>query len=139
MERMHAEYVKFCYIMSIVAYIIACRMNAVSKRLGRRIYKHIFVFDLAGIGMKHLSRNLISFLKPIFDLGQVYYPESLFRMYLVNAPLIFWGTWKIISGLIDPETREKIGVLVSTLASMTYSIIILLILIFTCRKILQHF
>ncbi|OQR90598.1 hypothetical protein THRCLA_09263 [Thraustotheca clavata] len=92
MERMHAE------------------MNAVSKRVGRRIYKHICIFDLSGVGLKHLSPSVINFLKPIFDLGQIYYPESLFRMYLVNAPFVFWGTWKIISNFIDPETKEKIQI-----------------------------
>ncbi|KDO28771.1 hypothetical protein SPRG_19985 [Saprolegnia parasitica CBS 223.65] len=89
---------------------LRAEMAAVSKRAGRRIYRHICIFDLSGIGLKHMAPSVINFLKPIFDLGQVYYPESLFRMYLVNAPFVFWGTWKIISNFIDPETKEKIQI-----------------------------
>ncbi|OQR82948.1 hypothetical protein ACHHYP_15282 [Achlya hypogyna] len=89
---------------------LRAEMTAVSKRVGRRIYRHICIFDLSGIGLKHMAPSVINFLKPIFDLGQVYYPESLFRMYLVNAPFVFWGTWKIISNFIDPETKEKIQI-----------------------------
>jgi len=82
-----------------------------SNSLQRRVYKHIYVFDLSGIGFKHASKSVVDILKPIFDLGQLYYPESLFRMYLINAPTIFYGMWKMVSGLIDVDTREKIQVL----------------------------
>jgi hypothetical protein len=86
---------------------------AISRRLGRRVYKHICVVDLRGLGMKHVSRSMLNHLKPIFDVGQRYYPETLHRLYLVNAPIVFYGAWKIISTLIDPDTREKIQVFVS--------------------------
>jgi hypothetical protein len=86
---------------------------AISKRLGHRIYRHICIVDLKGLCMKHLSRSVIAQLKPIFDLGQLYYPETLQRLYIVNAPAIFYGAWKVISALIDPEVREKIQVFVS--------------------------
>jgi hypothetical protein len=40
----------------------------------------------------------------------MYYPETLHRLYLINAPFVFYGAWKMIASLIDPETREKIQV-----------------------------
>ncbi|RLN14330.1 hypothetical protein BBJ28_00022701 [Nothophytophthora sp. Chile5] len=85
---------------------------AISTRLGRRVYKHVCVVDLKGLGMKHVSPSVLSQLKPIFDVGQLYYPETLQCLYIVNAPLIFYGAWKVISALIQPETREKIQVFV---------------------------
>ncbi|GLE02185.1 hypothetical protein PINS_up011023 [Pythium insidiosum] len=36
---------------------------AVSKRLGRRVYKHICIVDLRGLGMKHASRSILNHLK----------------------------------------------------------------------------
>lgn len=36
---------------------------AVSKRLGHRVYKHICIVDLKGLGMKHISRSIINYLK----------------------------------------------------------------------------
>ncbi|DBA01766.1 TPA: hypothetical protein N0F65_010176 [Lagenidium giganteum] len=83
---------------------------AISKRMGRRVYKHICIVDLKGLGMKHCGPSVIQHLKPIFDVGQLYYPETLHRLYLVNAPMVFYGVWKVIGSLIDPETREKIQV-----------------------------
>lgn len=72
-----------------------------------------------------LTPAFVSGIQPIFDIGQLYYPETLHRLYLINAPMVFYGFWKMISGLIDPETREKIQVFVRlylcTCASQTYS------------------
>ncbi|CEG40346.1 Phosphatidylinositol transfer protein SEC14 and related proteins [Plasmopara halstedii] len=83
---------------------------AISKRLGRRVYKHVCVVDLKGLSMKLLSPSVLSQLKPIFDVGQLYYPETLHCLYVVNAPFIFYSFWKVISAIIQPETREKIQV-----------------------------
>ncbi|KAF0684132.1 Aste57867_23862 [Aphanomyces stellatus] len=95
---------------------VQAELASVSTRTGRLVYKHIYIFDLAGLAWKHVAPSVIGYLKPIFDLGQVYYPESLFRMYLVNAPFIFCGTWKAISPWIDPETRQKIQIFKSAAA-----------------------
>ncbi|ETO71250.1 hypothetical protein F444_12420 [Phytophthora nicotianae P1976] len=83
---------------------------AISKRLGRRVYKHICIVDLKGLSMKLLAPSVLSHLKPIFDVGQLYYPETLHCLYVVNAPFIFYSAWKVISAIIQPETREKIQV-----------------------------
>ncbi|RLN53376.1 hypothetical protein BBJ29_006288 [Phytophthora kernoviae] len=83
---------------------------AISKRLGRRVYKHICIVDLKGLSLKLLAPSVISHLKPIFDVGQFYYPETLHCLYVVNAPFIFYSAWKAISTIIQPETREKIQV-----------------------------
>lgn len=52
------------------------------------------------------------YTQPIFDVGQLYYPETLHCLYIVNAPFIFYSAWKVISAIIQPETREKIQVFV---------------------------
>ncbi|KAL4162237.1 hypothetical protein PRNP1_002784 [Phytophthora ramorum] len=83
---------------------------AISKRLGRRVYKHVCIVDLKGLSLKLLSPTVLSHLKPIFDVGQLYYPETLHCLYIVNAPFIFYSAWKVISSIIQPETREKIQV-----------------------------
>ncbi|CAK4084431.1 unnamed protein product [Aphanomyces euteiches] len=89
-------------------------MQAASTRNGRRIYKHICIFDLSGVGLKHIAPKVINYFQPIFSLGQQYYPESLHRLYLINAPFVFWGAWKVIQTFIDPETRDKIQIFKTT-------------------------
>ncbi|KAL3663241.1 hypothetical protein V7S43_011650 [Phytophthora oleae] len=84
--------------------------SAISKRRGHRVYKHVCIVDLKGLSMKLLSPSVLSHLKPIFDVGQLYYPETLHCLYVVNAPFIFYSAWKVLSAIIQPETREKIQV-----------------------------
>lgn len=90
---------------------IQAQNKLVSKNLNRRIYKHIYILNLDGITRQHLSPSSLSLVQPLFDMGQVYYPESLHRMYIINAPFYFRGIWAVISPWIDAETREKIHII----------------------------
>lgn len=44
-------------------------------------------------------------------LSQDYYPELLFRLYIVNAPVIFRAVWAIIKHYLDEKTRKKVVIL----------------------------
>lgn len=59
-ERIQAEYVLACITTS---YADCSRKFAVSKRLGRRIYKHIYILDLESLGMQHFTKAVLSFMK----------------------------------------------------------------------------
>ena len=39
------------------------------------------------------------------------YPERLGACFIINAPTIFAGSFKIISSWLDPKTREKVKLL----------------------------
>ncbi len=36
-------------------------------------------------------------LQAIFELLQSHYPERLNALWFLNAPLIFWGVWRLVS------------------------------------------
>ena len=38
---------------------------------------------------------------------QNHYPESMLKVYVVNAPRLFAVTWKLLTPLIDPVTVAK--------------------------------
>lgn len=42
------------------------------------------------------------YIKAISDIDQKYYPETLNKLYLVNAPSAFVMVWKIVKGWLDP-------------------------------------
>ncbi|PKI83932.1 hypothetical protein MVES_001874 [Malassezia vespertilionis] len=67
--------------------------------------KVIIVFDLSGFGMKNMDWHA---LMTILQILEAYYPETLYKLYIVNAPWIFQGIWKAVSPLLDPVVRSKI-------------------------------
>jgi len=44
----------------------------------------------------------------MMDIGQSFYPETVFKIYLINSPLLFSAVWAIIKPFIDKKTRKKI-------------------------------
>ena len=67
--------------------------------------KILSVFDLTAFGLRNMDLESVSvFLGTL----QVYYPEILGQLLVVNAPFVFWACWAVIRPLIDPNTAEKI-------------------------------
>nr|CCA22618.1 conserved hypothetical protein [Albugo laibachii Nc14] len=85
--------------------------NAISMRRGLRVTKHISLVDINGFGLKYISPSFLGYMKPIFEIGQTYYPETLHCMYIINVPYIFTSAWKLISSFVSSETTEKIHLL----------------------------
>jgi len=63
------------------------------------------VFDLTQFGLSNMDYSLVQFLVKCFE---AYYPESLGTILIHNAPLVFWGAWKIIEPWLDPVVASKI-------------------------------
>ena len=82
--------------------------DAASKQYNRRIYKHIAILDLKGLGMSHLGSKFTDPMKKFVAVDQDFYPETLHVMIVVNAGFIVKAAWKIASGMLDPLTKERI-------------------------------
>jgi hypothetical protein len=81
----------------------------VSADIGLCRYKHSFIIDLTGFSMgKHCSSKVQKLLKPVFAQASANYPESLWKLYVINAPFMFRGAWSIIKMWLDPITQKKI-------------------------------
>eukprot|EP00898_Chlorokybus_atmophyticus_P007220 jgi/Chlat1/749/Chrsp104S00024 len=63
------------------------------------------VFDLAGLSYSNLD---LQALKAVFPTMELHYPERLGTLWFVNAPIIFWGLWKLVYPFVDKRTRGKI-------------------------------
>lgn len=63
------------------------------------------IIDLKGLGLKNLDSK--AFIEG-FDIYQSHYPERIEKFYMVNAPFIFNGLWKVVSPFISEITRKKI-------------------------------
>ncbi|KAG0625306.1 hypothetical protein M758_2G044000 [Ceratodon purpureus] len=63
------------------------------------------IIDLEGLGFKNLDSK--AFIAG-FDMYQSHYPERIEKFYMVNAPLIFNGLWKVVRSFINETTSKKI-------------------------------
>jgi hypothetical protein len=67
--------------------------------------KACIFFDLKGFGIKQMDVVSLLYLVKVLES---YYPESLAKMYISNAPYIFWGFWRVVKNILDPVVRNKI-------------------------------
>ena len=44
--------------------------------------------------MAHFGSTVRNIIKSIIGLGSNFYPESLWRLYLINAPMVFRAIWR---------------------------------------------
>jgi len=82
-----------------------------SQALGAQRYKHIIVADLNGLGIGVLAGHKRTIIKQIMDVGANFFPESAWKIFLVNAPFMFRAIWAIVKPWIHPITVAKINIL----------------------------
>ncbi|KVH98425.1 CRAL-TRIO domain-containing protein [Cynara cardunculus var. scolymus] len=75
----------------------AIRFPACSVAAKRRITAGTTILDVQGMKLQQIDND--------------YYPETLGRMYIINAGPGFKMLWKAIQSFLDPKTRSKIHVL----------------------------
>ncbi|ORY06971.1 CRAL/TRIO domain-containing protein, partial [Basidiobolus meristosporus CBS 931.73] len=63
------------------------------------------IIDTSGFSMSKVDLAAAHFL---VNCMEAYYPECLGNLYIVDAPWVFSGFWKMISPLLDPVIKSKI-------------------------------
>uniref|UniRef100_A0A6A7G9X9 CRAL-TRIO domain-containing protein n=1 Tax=Hirondellea gigas TaxID=1518452 RepID=A0A6A7G9X9_9CRUS len=106
------------YTLDLVKEYHLCMMETmdrlkaqISEETNNRTYKHIVVLDLEGFGFSHCSKTFYSQTKSLIDIDQFFYPESLVRLYIINAPFVFRALWAVVKIWVDPLTRARVFVL----------------------------
>ncbi|KAL3821172.1 hypothetical protein ACJIZ3_007077 [Penstemon smallii] len=85
----------------------ACSIAA--KRL---ICSTTTVLDVQGLGIKNFTKTAASLLAAMAKIDNSYYPETLYRMYIVNAGTGFKKVlWPTAQKFLDAKTIAKIHVL----------------------------
>jgi hypothetical protein len=110
-----AELLKYCtedqVIERHIRYMeyVARRCKFISEKLGKPVEKAVMIVDLTGMQFTIESAGMRCF-KRTTNIDQKFYPESLFRMVIINAPMSFRGVWAIAKPWLDPVTQAKIQI-----------------------------
>ncbi len=83
----------------------------ITRDTGKLIYKHVHVIDLEGFGWKHTGSQFRSTIKKIMSIDSDFYPETLQKLFVLNASWIFRTLWAIVSPWIHPLTKARITLL----------------------------
>eukprot|EP00056_Hartaetosiga_gracilis_P001113 m.42324 g.42324 ORF g.42324 m.42324 type:complete len:325 (-) comp10503_c1_seq1:63-1037(-) len=86
----------------------------ISSKRNEQRYKYILIVDLKGTGMGILGGKKRGMLQKIFNVGADNFPESIWKIFVVNTPFIFRTVWSVVKPWIDPITQAKINLHGST-------------------------
>jgi len=79
-----------------------------SEKMGCLSYKSLVIMDMQDFGFKHMSTSFYNAIKAILTIDQYYYPESLYKLFIINAPFSFRTLWAVVKPWLHPLTQQRI-------------------------------
>ncbi len=81
-------------------------------QIANKAEQMVLIVDLKRIKAKTFSNKLVNTaLKKIIGLSEQYFPELLYKAFVVNAPMSFSQLWSTYESGIPPATLAKIRVI----------------------------
>ena len=77
----------------------------------RAINCNTSILDLEGFSLGSFMGETKAYLNQVSEINQNYYPETMGKMLIINAPGLFTTVWSVVKGWLDPRTVGKIEIL----------------------------
>ncbi|KAI9202242.1 CRAL-TRIO domain-containing protein [Polychytrium aggregatum] len=89
------------------------RLAACSAKKGVKLEQSCTILDLKGVPLTQFGavKKLVS---QVSEIAQNYYPETLGKMFIINAPTLFTTVWAVVKLMLDENTVNKISILGSS-------------------------
>lgn len=86
------------------------RLPACSNNAGHLVETSCTIMDLYNVGLGSFYR-VKDYVSAASNIGQNYYPETMGKFYIINAPYLFSTVWGFIKPWLDEVTVSKISIL----------------------------